>query len=118
AGYTKDPITAQGITDAFHSAEWCAAVLDEALTGGRPYAEAMAGYQRDRDRHVRALYQYTTRLATLEPPPPEVGRLLAAVAQSQQDMDAFVSVTAGTVSPDGFFDPGNVARIMAATAPA
>lgn len=118
AGYTKDPITAQGITDAFHSAEWCAAALDEALTGGRPYAEAMAGYQRDRDRHVRALYQYTTRLATLEPPPPEVGRLLAAVAQSQQDMDAFVSVTAGTVSPDGFFDPGNVARIMAATAPA
>jgi 2-polyprenyl-6-methoxyphenol hydroxylase-like FAD-dependent oxidoreductase len=28
AGYTKDPITAQGVSDAFRDAEQCAAALD------------------------------------------------------------------------------------------
>jgi flavin-dependent dehydrogenase len=42
ASYTKDPITAQGITDAFQGAERCAAALDEALTGRRSYDAAMS----------------------------------------------------------------------------
>jgi flavin-dependent dehydrogenase len=32
AGYLKDPVTTQGITDAFRDAELCATALDEALT--------------------------------------------------------------------------------------
>ena len=46
AGYNKDPITAQGISDAFHDAEACSAALDEVFRGGRSFDEAMAGYQR------------------------------------------------------------------------
>ena len=49
AGYQKDPITAQGIQDAFRDAELCAGALDEALSGARPFDEAMADYQRARD---------------------------------------------------------------------
>jgi flavin-dependent dehydrogenase len=49
AGYTKDPITAQGITDAFRDAELCATAVDEALDGGRAFDDAMAAYQRTRD---------------------------------------------------------------------
>jgi 2-polyprenyl-6-methoxyphenol hydroxylase-like FAD-dependent oxidoreductase len=37
AGYNKDPITAQGITDAFHDAERCAAALHDALAGARAF---------------------------------------------------------------------------------
>ena len=33
AGYNKDFITAQGITDAFRDAELCASALDESLSG-------------------------------------------------------------------------------------
>ena len=33
AGYTKDPITAQGITDAFRDAEQCSAAVDHWLSG-------------------------------------------------------------------------------------
>ncbi len=33
AGYNKDFITAQGISDAFRDAELCASALDEALSG-------------------------------------------------------------------------------------
>ena len=41
-------------------------------------------------------------------------QLLGAVHGNQEAMDAFVSVTAGTVSPVEFFDPENIGRIMSA----
>ena len=52
------------------------------------------------------IYEFTTQLATLEAPPPEMQQLLGAVHGNQDAMDAFVSITAGTVSPVEFFDPG------------
>jgi len=42
-------------------------------------------------------------------------QLLDAVHGNQDAMDAFVSLTAGTVSPVEFFDPDNIGRIFAAT---
>ena len=41
AGYNKDPITAQGITDAFRDAELCATALDQSFTGARSFDDAM-----------------------------------------------------------------------------
>jgi 2-polyprenyl-6-methoxyphenol hydroxylase-like FAD-dependent oxidoreductase len=114
AGYTKDPITAQGIGDAFADAERCAAALDEAFTGIRPYAEAMAGYQAARDAHARPIYDFTTELATLQAPPPEVQQLLGAIDGHQDAMDGFVSLIAGTVSPVEFFDPAAIERMLSA----
>ena len=49
AGYNKDPITAQGISDAFRDAEACAAALDDVFTGARSFDDAMADYHRARD---------------------------------------------------------------------
>jgi flavin-dependent dehydrogenase len=113
AGYTKDPITAQGITDAFHSAERVAGALDDAFTGRSTYDDVLAGYQQQRDEAALPLYQFTTQLATLDPPPPDLQELLAAVAGKQKAMDAFVSVTAGTLSPVDFFDPDSVDQLVA-----
>ena len=56
AGYTRDFITAQGITDAFHDAERCAASLHEAFSGSRSYEEVMAAYQSARDARVLPIY--------------------------------------------------------------
>lgn len=114
AAYTKDPVTAQGITDAFHSAEWCATALHEAFTGQRDYDDAMGEYQQRRDRTVLPLYEFTTQLAILEPPPPEMQQLLASIAGNQQAMDDFVSVNAGALSLEAFFDPANVAALAGA----
>jgi hypothetical protein len=72
----------------------------------------MSDYQLARDTHVLSMYDFTTQLATLEPPPPEMQRLLGALRGSRDAMDAFVSVTAGTVSPVEFFDPGHIERLM------
>ncbi|MFP5319046.1 MAG: NAD(P)/FAD-dependent oxidoreductase, partial [Acidimicrobiia bacterium] len=113
AGYTRDPVTAQGISDAFVGAEQCTRALVEAFEGVRPFEEAMADYQRARDARVSPIYEFTTQLATLEPPPPEMQQLLAAVARSQPAMDAFVSVVAGSLSPADFFAPEHVQSIMA-----
>jgi 2-polyprenyl-6-methoxyphenol hydroxylase-like FAD-dependent oxidoreductase len=113
AGYTKDPITAQGISDAFIDAERCAAALDEAFRGDRPVADAMAAYQSARDAHALPVYDFTTELATLQGPPDEVRQLLGAIHGRQDAMDAFVSLVAGTVSPLEFFDPANIERLLA-----
>jgi 2-polyprenyl-6-methoxyphenol hydroxylase-like FAD-dependent oxidoreductase len=102
AGYTKDPITAQGISDAFRDAELCATALDETFAGGRPFEDAMSDYHRTRDEHVLPIYDVTTHLATFEPPPPELQQMLAAVHGNQEGMDAFLSVIAGTSSPGDF----------------
>ena len=111
---TRDPVTAQGISDAFRDAELCAAALDQTLGGIRPFDEAMSTYHNARDQQVLPMYEFTTQLATLEPPPPEMQQLLGAVHGNQHAMDQFVSVAAGSFSPADFFAPDNVEQIMAA----
>jgi flavin-dependent dehydrogenase len=112
AGYHKDPITAQGIADAFRDAEAVAAALDDALAARRSYDEAMASYQTARDEASLPLYGLTCEFATMEPPPPEMQQLLAAVSRSRQASDDFVSAMAGTLPVPEFFDPGNTERII------
>jgi len=115
AGYCKDPITAQGISDAFRDAELCSDALHAILTGERAYDDAMADYQRVRDEHSMPMYGFTCELATLAPPPPELQQLLGAIHGHQDAMDGFVSVIAGTVSPAEFFDPSNLADLAEAS---
>jgi 2-polyprenyl-6-methoxyphenol hydroxylase-like FAD-dependent oxidoreductase len=112
AGYVKDPITAQGITDAFRDAEQVADGLDSWMSGRRPFDEVMGEFQRRRDEQVTPMYQFTYDLARLQPPPAETQQLLSAVAESQVSMDDFVSVIAGTMPVTEFFAPDNVARVM------
>ena len=113
AGYNKDFITAQGITDAFRDAELCAGALDESLSGARPFEAAMGEYQSTRDAHVLPMFEFTCQLATLEPPPPEMQQLLGAVHGNQEAMDGFARVNAGVTSPAEFFSEENVGRIFA-----
>ncbi len=114
AGYNKDPITAQGINDAFRDAERCVTALDESFTGARPFDEAMAGYQRARDEHVLAMYEFTCTLAKLEPPPPEMQQLFGAILGNQNAMDGFAQMNAGTIAPTEFLSPDNIGAIMSA----
>ena len=102
AGYIRDPITAQGISDAFRDAERCAAAVDEVLTGKRLFDDAMGAYQRDRDEYVGQIYEFTCMLATLEPPPPQMQQLIGAIQGNQEAMDAFAQMNAGTISPSAF----------------
>jgi len=113
AGYNKDFVTAQGIQDAFQDAELCATALHETFSGGRPFDAALGEYQSRRDERVLPMYKFTLEFAALEPPPPELRRLLAAVHGNHEAMDQFARVNAGVESPADFFAPDNVERILA-----
>jgi 2-polyprenyl-6-methoxyphenol hydroxylase-like FAD-dependent oxidoreductase len=114
AGYNRDFITAQGIMDAFHDAELCAAALDKSFSGARAFEDAMLEYQRTRDARVKGIYEFTCQLATLEPPPPDMQQILAAIHGNQEAMDGFARMNAGTISPAEFFASENVKAITAA----
>jgi flavin-dependent dehydrogenase len=103
AGYQRDFITAQGISDAFRDAELCAAALDQGFSGARSFDDAMAGYQRRRDEQSLPMYEMTCQLATLEPPPPEMQRLIGAIHGNRGAMDDFARMNAGTLPPADFF---------------
>jgi 2-polyprenyl-6-methoxyphenol hydroxylase-like FAD-dependent oxidoreductase len=114
AGYHKDPITAQGISDAFRDAEAMAEALDEVYAGRDAFENALKRYQDARDEAALPMFEFTCQFASLEePPPPEMQQLLAAIHGNQEAMGGFVSTLAGVVSPVEFFAPENVARIMA-----
>jgi 2-polyprenyl-6-methoxyphenol hydroxylase-like FAD-dependent oxidoreductase len=115
AGYNKDFITGHGMHDAFRDAELCATALDETFTGSRDFDAAMGDYQATRDRQVLPMYELTTQLATLEPPPPDFQQLLFAMHGNQEAMDGFARVLAGVTSPAEFFSEENAGRMLAAT---
>ena len=78
--------------------------------------EAMAEYHHTRDLHAMPIYEFTTQLATLEAPPPDVAAVLFAVSQHPAAQVDFVSMIAGTMSPVEFFDPSHLGPFMDATA--
>jgi 2-polyprenyl-6-methoxyphenol hydroxylase-like FAD-dependent oxidoreductase len=112
AGYNKDYITAHGIQDAFRDAERCAVALDDAFAGRRPFEQAMAAAQAERDTHAKPFFGFTTGLATMKEPPPEQARVLAAAARSPESSRDFARVYAGVLSPATFFAPENVGRML------
>jgi hypothetical protein len=74
----------------------------------------MRGYQSARDGEVGPMHEFTTGLASFDPPPPEVQRLLVAVSGDQDAMDGFARVAAGVTSPAEFFSDENARRILGA----
>src|SRR6201987_4759444 len=118
AGYHKDPITAQGITDAFRDAELLADALDAGFTGTRAPGDALAEYERSRNEETRGLYELTYEFASLAPPSPEQQALFGALRENQEDTRRFFGVVAGAVRADDFFAPENIGRIVGAPVPA
>lgn len=116
AGYHKDPITGQGITDAFHCAEYLSEAIDAGFSGRKSLDEAMAEYEGKRNQLVMPLFHMTMDFARCEPPPPEMQALMGALQGNQEDTNAFLGCIAGTTNIPRFFAEENVGRIMAQAA--
>jgi flavin-dependent dehydrogenase len=110
AGYHKDAVTAQGISDAFRDAEAVAAAIDDALGGARRWEDALGDYQATRDRLTGPMFDLTCQLASPEPPDDETVGLFAMIGESPSASDDFASVLAGTMPVTEFFDPANLDR--------
>ncbi|HEY7091618.1 MAG TPA: hypothetical protein VH393_00470 [Ktedonobacterales bacterium] len=114
AGYHKDPITAEGITDAFRDAELLADTLDDGFSGRRPLDEALGAYEQARNETAMPIYDFTYDLAGLEPPSLDMQPLFGALHQNQEQTNRFFGVIAGTVGVSEFFAPDNIGQIIAA----
>jgi 2-polyprenyl-6-methoxyphenol hydroxylase-like FAD-dependent oxidoreductase len=115
AGFHKDPLTAEGISNAFRDAAVLADAIDAGLSGRQPLDSALARYQRLRDDDSMPLYELTCQLATLRPPPPDLAAILAGLPADQADTDRFFGVIEGTTPVGEFFAPDNARRIAART---
>lgn len=72
AGYHKDPVTAQGISDAFRDAALLAEAIDAGLSGRQPMLEALASYEQRRDEAALPLFEQACTRAAFAPFPPAV----------------------------------------------
>jgi 2-polyprenyl-6-methoxyphenol hydroxylase-like FAD-dependent oxidoreductase len=126
ASYNRDPITAQGISDAFMDAEALVEALSPGLLGHRSakreggsdsgvFDEPLAAHEAARNERVRPMYEFTTHLAALEPPPPEMQALFGALRGNQDATNAFLSAITGAIPLPDFMSNENIDRIMAAT---
>jgi 2-polyprenyl-6-methoxyphenol hydroxylase-like FAD-dependent oxidoreductase len=81
AGYHRDPITGHGLSDAYRDAELLAVALDRALRGEVDETTALAGYQHERDRALREVFELTYALSAY-PPVPEFVELQKQLGQA------------------------------------
>lgn len=114
ASYNRDPITAQGISDAFIEAERLATALSAAWSGAGTLEDEFAAHETARNERVRPMYEFTTQLAALEPAPPEMRALFRALYGNQAATDAFLSAITGAIPLSDFMSHENLARILAA----
>jgi len=112
AGCHKDPITAQGITDAFRDAEFLAQAIHTGLSGSQPLDEALAGYERRRNEALMPLYEFICDRATLETFPLEFQMVLAALRGNQEALNRFFGVIQNTIPFREFFSPENLLQIL------
>jgi 2-polyprenyl-6-methoxyphenol hydroxylase-like FAD-dependent oxidoreductase len=114
AGYNRDPITAQGISDAFIDAEKLVEAVGCWLSGHGTFDELLATHEAGRNERVRPMFEFTTHLAALEPPPPEMQALFGALRGNPDATNAFLSAITGAISLSEFMSSDNLGRIMAA----
>ena len=114
AGYNRDPMTAQGISDAFIDAEMVAEAIDTVLSGRSAAGEVFSEHEAARNERVRPMYEFTQQLAALEPPPPPMQQLFGALRVNQNATNAFFSAITGAISLRDFMSDENLGRIMSA----
>ena len=114
AGYDKDPITAQGISDAFIDAEQLTEALHAGFSGQRPLDEALAAWHAGRDERTKPMYGLTCEFAKMQPPPPQMQALFGALHRNQQATNEFFSAITGALPVPQFMNPANIGRIIAA----
>jgi 2-polyprenyl-6-methoxyphenol hydroxylase-like FAD-dependent oxidoreductase len=68
AGYHRNSVTAYGLSDAYRDAELLAVALDQVLRGEVSEQVALAGYQDQRDRAVRDIFDITCEEVGYPPP--------------------------------------------------
>jgi len=107
-----DSVTAQGMTSALRDASYLSGAVLAGLGGSRPLPGALHHHQRQRDRAIRGIYDFTLALAAFPSAGPRQRQFLAAVAADQRETDRFLGAFAGVVPPEDYFTLGTAMRIL------
>lgn len=111
AGLVMDPVSAQGITVAFRSADLLDQTVGAALGAGRPPGPGLEEYARRRDLAFTGMFDLTSSLADLDPRG-GTRTLMRRVARRQMEVDRLLSVFSGVEPPDHFFSAPHMARLL------
>jgi len=112
AGLRLDPVTGQGIADAFRDAELLAEAVATGLDGGPPLTITLDGYRARRDAAALPMYELTLDLASFAPPRPAQQLLFEALEGRPEEIDRFLGVLSGTVPIRDSFSPPNLLRLL------
>jgi flavin-dependent dehydrogenase len=112
AGMTMDPITGQGIGNAFRDAERLVQAIEDGFSGRLPLEKAMARYQKERDKETMPLYEFTARIASFETTSPEQEMLFAALEEKNEQVERFFGALTGSIPLQEFFSLPNLIRIL------
>ncbi|HZV51593.1 MAG TPA: NAD(P)/FAD-dependent oxidoreductase [Candidatus Dormibacteraeota bacterium] len=112
AGLLLDPVTGQGIADAFRDAELLAEAVATGLDGGPRLDIALDGYRARRDAASLPMYELTLDLASFAPPRPEQRLLFEALEGRPAEVDRFLGVLGGVVPIREYFGPRNLLRLL------
>ena len=117
AGYSRDPATAGGITDAIRSADLLAELAVPVLHEPAALDAALLCYEAARNEVTRPFYEYTCDFAALNPYPKDVLQILRAAVALPEQASSLTGLFSQTASPHDFFSAENMNRIFEATAP-
>ena len=70
----------------------------------------MEAHEAARNERVRPMYEFTSQLAALEPPPPEMQALFDALRHNQDATNAFLSAITGAIPLPDFMSDENLAH--------
>ncbi len=81
AGFTEDPISAHGITDALRDAEFCAQAVDHALRDPGRESDAISSYRPLRDHFAVPYLDHIVALSSFVWDGPEASRLMRGLGE-------------------------------------
>ena len=110
AALHRDPITAQGITNAFTHADILGEELGRALAEGRSVDTAAAAYDRRQFEALKPMFDYTVHLAMLQPLPAEIQAMLPVIADDPKAVGSFIGAFLGSVPLEAVFPPNLIQR--------
>lgn len=113
AALHRDPITAQGITNAFMHASILAQELHSAFIGDKSIDAALADYDRQQFARLKPMFDYTVHLSRLQPVAPELAEMLPSIIGNDDAIGAFIGAFMGSVPLNAVFPPALINRFAA-----
>jgi flavin-dependent dehydrogenase len=110
AALHRDPITAQGITNAFVHADILGEELVRSFNGEQSVDAAVSAYDKRQFEHLKPMFDYTVHLAMLQPLPDAIVGMLPQVAADPTATAAFIGAFMGSVPLGEVFPPELLAQ--------